>query len=148
MWRMLRNAALFAAAAALAAPVVAEHRKEVDGLVINIGVVPVSDLMRADSYERSQHREPTTSATHHIVVGVADAKSGTPIGDARVTLELVDPRGGTQRKTLERGDAGGVPDYSGLFRFGWSGSYKLKVSVARGGAATVTSNFTWKQETY
>lgn len=149
MWRLTASAALFAAAAAavVAAPV-AEHRKVVDGLAINIGVVPASQLMRSDAYERSAHRDPGTGATHHVVVGVAEARSGTPIGDAQVTLELVDPHGGTQRKVLERGNAGGVPDYSGLFRFGWSGAYKIRVNVARAGAAPVTSTFSWTQDGY
>ena len=65
-----------------------------------------------------------------------------------MTLELVDPRGGNQRKILERGDAGGFPDYSGLFRFGWSGGYKLRVTVARAGAAPVTSTFSWTNDRY
>jgi hypothetical protein len=132
----------------LAGTASAEHRKIVDGLAINIGVVPATQLLRADSYERAMHRERATNATHHVVVGVAEAKSGAPVGDARVTLELVDPRGGTQRQTLELGDAGGVPDYSGLFRFGWSGAYKLKVNVARSGSAPVTTTFSWTQDGY
>lgn len=148
MWRLLRGAALIAAAAVIAAPVSAEHRKVVDGIAINIGVVPVKQLMRNDAYERSVHRDPAANATHHIVVGVADSKSGVPIDDAQVTLELVDPRGGTQRSTLARGNAGGFPDYSGLFRFGWSGDYKLRVNVTRAGAAPVTATFAWKQDTY
>jgi hypothetical protein len=132
----------------LAGAASAEHRKIVDGLAINIGVVPVTQLLRTDAYERSMHRERAATATHHVVVGVAEAKSGAPVGDARVTLELVDPRGATQRQTLERGDAGGVPDYSGLFRFGWAGAYKLKVNVARAGSAPVTTTFGWSQDGY
>ena len=147
MGRLLRSAALIAAAVLIATPTSAEHRKVVDGIAINIGVVPAAQ-MRADAYERSMHRETGTSATHHVVVGVADAQSGAPIGDAQVTLELVDPRGGTQRKALERGNAGGFPDYSGLFRFGWSGAYKLRVTVARAGAAPVTSTFAWTQDAF
>lgn len=148
MRRLLRSAALVAAAALIAAPASAEHRKVIDGIAINIGVVPAAQLLRTDAYERSMHREPGTGATHHVVVGVAEAKSGAPIGDAQVTLELVDPRGGTQRKALERGNAGGFPDYSGLFRFGWSGAYKLRVTLARAGAAPVTSTFARTQDTY
>lgn len=148
MGQILRTAAVIAVAALVAAPAAAEHRKVVDGVAINIGVVPASQLMRVDSYERSMHRDAATAATHHVVVGVAEAKSGAPIGDARVTLELADPRGGVQRKVLERGDAGGVPDYSGLFRFGWSGAYKLRVSVARAGTPPVTATFAWTQDGY
>ena len=145
MERVLRGMAALAVAAVIAGPVFAEQRKVVDGLVINVGVVSASQLMRNDAYERSMHRDAAANATHHVVVGVADAKSGAPIGDAQVTLELVDPRGGTQRRTLDRGDAGGIPDYSGLFRFGWSGTYKLRVNVVRAGAAPVNSTFNWTQ---
>ena len=148
MTQILRTALLIAAATLIAAPAAAEHRKVVDGLAINIGVVPAAQLLRIDAYERSSHREAAAAATHHVVVGVADAKSGQPIGDARVTLDLVDPRGGTQSRTLTRGDAGGFPDYSALFRFGWSGAYKLRVKVERAGAAPVASTFTWTQDSY
>jgi hypothetical protein len=122
MLHIARKTALVAAAVLLAAPVAAENRK--------------------------MHKEASTAATHHVVVGVTEVKSGAPVGDARVMLELVDPRGGVQRKTLERGDAGGVPDYSGLFRFGWGGAYKLRVSVTRAGASPVTTTFAWNQEGY
>ena len=148
MLHIVRNTALIAATVLFAATAAAEHRKIVDGLAINIGVVPVSQLMRSDSYERQAHKEAATGATHHVVVGVTDAKSGAAVGDARVMLELVDPRGSVQRKTLERGDAGGGPDDSGLFRFGWAGAYKLRVSVARAGAAPATATFNWNQDGY
>jgi signal transduction protein with GAF and PtsI domain len=84
MRRLLRSAALIAAAALIAMPVSAEHRKVVDGIAINIGVVPAAQLMRTDAYERSMHREPGTSATHHVVVGVPDAKSDACHVDLRM----------------------------------------------------------------
>jgi len=148
MLQILRCAAVLAAVAVLAAPVAAEHRKIVDGLEINLGIVPVPQLMRVDAYERSMHREAPANATHHVVVGVADAKGGTPVPNARVTLELVDPRGGRQIRQLSPGDAGGVPDYSGLFRFGWSGAYTLRVVVARADAAPVKASFRWVEDEY
>jgi hypothetical protein len=67
MRRLLRSAALIAAAVLIATPASAEHRKVVDGIAINIGVVPAAQ-MRADAYERSMHREAGTSATHHVDV--------------------------------------------------------------------------------
>jgi hypothetical protein len=148
MTRILRATALLAVAALIATPALAENRKVVDGLEINIGVVPATQLLRTDAYERSSHREAEPNATHHVVVGVADARTGEPIGDARVSLELVDPRGATQSRTLVRGDAGGRPDYSGLFRFGWSGGYKLRVNVERTGSAPVRTTFAWTQASY
>jgi hypothetical protein len=127
------------------APAGAEHRKVVDGVAINIGVVPAAQLLETDAYERASHRSGPPDTTHHVVVGVSDARSGAPIGDARVTLELTDPRGATQTKPLLRGDAGGVPDYSELLRFGWAGDYRLRVTVQRAGAAPVVSTFRWTQ---
>jgi hypothetical protein len=132
-------------AVALLAPAEAEQRKIVDGVAINIGVVPAAPLLKADAYERASHRGAQPDATHHVVVGVSDARSGVPIGDARVTVELTDPHGATQRRPLLRGDAGGVPDYSELFRFGWAGDYRLQVTVQRDHAAPVQSVFRWTQ---
>lgn len=130
-------------------PAAAEHRKEVDGLVISIGVVPTEQLLRTDAYERSSHRTAAASATHHVVVSVAEAASGGPVGDATVAVELVDPKGGRQLKRLIRGDAGGVPDYSELFRFGWSGTYQLRVKVERGpDKAPVQTTLAWTEATY
>ena len=127
----------------------AEHRKEVDGLVINVGVVPTGQLLRTDAYERSSHRTAAANATHHVVVSVADAASGRPVGDATVAVELVDPKGGRQTRTLIRGDAGGIPDYSELFRFGWSGTYQVWVKVERGpDKAPVRTTLAWTEATY
>jgi hypothetical protein len=139
---------MLAVAALIAAPALAEHRKVVNGLEINIGVVPAAQLLRADPYERSSHQEAAANATHHVVVGVADARTGAPIGDARVSLDVVDPRGATQSRTLVAGDAGGRADYSGLFRFGWAGGYKLRVNVERAGAPPVRTTFAWTQDGY
>ena len=148
MNRLIPTATLLAVTLLIGPPAFGEHRKVVDGLAINIGVVPAAQLLRADAYERVAHREMATNATHHVVVGVADARTGEPVGDARVSLELVDPRGAMQSRTLIRGDAGGQPDYSGLFRFGWSGAYKLRVNVERGSAAPVRTTFAWTQDGY
>jgi hypothetical protein len=139
---------MVAIAAPVVTPALAEHRKVVNGLEINIGIVPAAQLLRTDAYERLSHREPATNATHHVVVGVADAKTGEPVAGARVSLEIVDPRGATQSRTLVAGDAGGRADYSGLFRFGWSGAYKLRVNVDRSGAAPVRATFEWTQDGY
>jgi hypothetical protein len=35
-----------------------------------------------------------------------------------------------------------------VFRFGWAGPYKLRVSVARAGTPPVTATFTWNQDGY
>lgn len=146
MMRFVQAAAVVALAGGLsAASGQAEHRKIVDGLAINVGITPAAQLLESDAYERASHGGAAPDATHHVVVGVADAKTGAPVGDAKVTLELVDPRGGTQSKVLVRGDAGGFADYSELFRFGWAGDYSLRVTVQRAGGTPVQSRFRWTQ---
>ena len=145
---LLRIAVAGLTAGLFAMPSCAEHRKVVDGVAINIGVVPATQLLRADPYERAIHRTAAADATHHVVVAVANAQTGDAIGDARVTLELVDPRGGTQRKPLVRGEPGGAPDYSEMFRFGWAGEYRLRVTVERAGASPVKTVFGWTQAGY
>jgi hypothetical protein len=140
--------ALAAATCLAAAPAVAEHRKVVGGLVINIGVVPAAALVRADAYERSSHPGALGRGTHHLVVSVADESTGRPVGDGRVTVELVDPKGSRQSKMLIRGDAGGFPDYSEVFRFGWTGSYQVKVNVERASTAPVRASFSWTHAGY
>jgi hypothetical protein len=146
MMGWVRIAAVAALAGGLsAAAAQAEHRQIVDGLAINVGITPAAQLLDSDAYERASHRSAARDATHHVVVGVSDANTGKPVGDAKVTLELVDPRGGRQSKPLLRGDAGGFADYSELFRFGWAGDYSLRVTVQRAGGTPVESRFRWTQ---
>lgn len=146
MMRWVQIAAVAALAGGVsAAAAQAEHRQIVDGLAISVGVTPSAPLLNNDAYERASHRGAAPDTTHHVVVGVADAKTGAAVGDAKVTLELVDPRGGRQNKVLLRGDAGGIADYSELFRFGWAGDYSLRVTVQRAGGTPVHSRFRWTQ---
>jgi hypothetical protein len=48
-----------------------------------------------------------------------------------VVVEVIDPKGHAEKKPLLRTSAAGMPDYSELFVFGWSGSYVVRVSVAQ-----------------
>ena len=142
----LAHTGLLALALAAAMPAAADHRKTLGGIEINIGVVPAAALLRVDAQERSIHAAAPTTATHHVVVGVSDARTGERIAGARVTLDVEDPRGGLQSAQLDAAALRGYPDYSGLFRFGWSGPYRLHVRVVRPDAAPVSATFNWIQE--
>ena len=58
-------------------------------------------------------------------------------------VEVIDPQGKAVSKPLLHTSAAGMPDYSELFVFGWSGTYTLRVNVVPGkGAKPVKTSFT------
>lgn len=122
----------------------AEHQKAIDGMVINIGVVPASKAAKFPS-ETEKHGATYTSGAQHILVSLSDAKTGGHIADARVTLDLRDPKGKSQKKLLVAGSTAGIPDYSEIFDFGWSGQYRIRVTIERqSGKRPVTANLKWQ----
>ena len=48
----------------------------------------------------------------------------------------------SETKPLLHTQSGGLPDYSELFTFGWSGEYKVRVIIKRPGAAPIETLFT------
>jgi hypothetical protein len=138
-------ARLFAAALIAALPALpawAQQMKTVDGLVVNLGLMPAEQAMRVDGH-RDAHPDKFPSGSQHILITLADEKTHRPIGDADVLVELVDPKGKAVAKPLVHTSAGGMPDYSELFVFGWSGSYTLRVSITPAkGAKPVKTSFT------
>ena len=114
------NFPTFLAASALglalvASPLSAQQMKKVEGIVVNIGIVHALEV----------------GGAQHVIVSLAEEKSGARIGDAEVSIELQDPQGRQQRKAMMAMFTAGFPDYSEMFNFGWSGRYTLRVSRAR-----------------
>lgn len=135
-------AALLLAAVLAASPVSAQQRKTVEGIVINIGIVNALMAEHVDS-QHGVHQGGHGSGAEHIVVSLADAKSGARIAGANVAIEVKDPKGKIQRKPLMAMTTAGVPDYSEVFDFGWSGKYSLRVTVTpKGAAKPVKTRFT------
>jgi len=134
--------ALLFAAALAAAPVSAQQRKTVEGIVINIGIVNALMAEHVDA-QHGVHQGGHGSGAEHIVVSLADAKSGARIAGAEVAIELKDPKGRIQRKALMAMTTSGVPDYSEVFAFGWSGKYSLRLTVTpKGATKPVSTRFT------
>lgn len=125
--------ALFLAAALLAQQALAQRSATVSGVVINIGLVSALEAEHVDA-QHGVHKGGHGSGAEHIIVSLADAKSGARIGDAAVVVEVRDPRGKVQRKPLMGMITSGVPDYSEVFDFGWSGNYTVRVNVTPKGA--------------
>lgn len=122
--------ACFAAVLAMlvALPVSAQQAKTADGLLINFGLMSAEHAIHAQGH-RDAHPEKFPSGSQHILIALTDQKTAKPIGDAEVVVEVIDPKGKTERKALLRTSAAGMPDYSELFVFGWSGKYAVRVSV-------------------
>ena len=120
--------------ALVAAPASAQQMKKVKGIVINIGMVDALMAEHVDA-QHGVHKGGHGSGAEHIIVSLADEKSGARIADAEVSVELRDPKGKLQRKPMMAMITSGFPDYSEVLHFGWSGKYTLRVSIMRKGMA-------------
>ncbi len=133
-------AAVFAALPAL--PAMAQQMKTLDGLVINFGLMSAEKAVHAEGH-RDAHPDKFPSGSQHILVTLADEKTSGRIGNAQVEVEVIDPKGKASKKPLLHTSAAGMPDYSELFVFGWSGTYSVRVNVTPGnGAKPVKTRFT------
>ncbi len=125
-----------------ASAAIASHEKTVNGLIINIGIVPASQALGFPAESASHAKEPPSGAKH-LVVSLSDAKTGKHIEDARVRAEIRDPKGAVHRKQLIRTETAGRADYSEVFVLGWAGSYRIRIQVERPGAKPVRADFRW-----
>ncbi|HEU4925035.1 MAG TPA: hypothetical protein VFT23_18390 [Burkholderiales bacterium] len=137
--RALAAAAL--SAALVAAPAAAQQMKTVGGVVVNIGIISAIAAKHADA-RHGVHKGGHGSGMEHVVVSLAEEKSGARIGDADVTIEVKTPKGSVQKKPALPMVTAGYPDYSEVFDFGWSGSYVVRVSVKRKAAKPIEAVFT------
>jgi len=127
-------AAVALGAALVALPAAAQQMKTVGGVVVNIGIISAIAAEHADA-QHGAHTGGHGSGMEHVVVSLAEEKSGARIGDAEVTIEVKNPKGSVQKKPALPMVTAGFPDYSEVFDFGWSGSYVVRVSVKRKAAA-------------
>jgi hypothetical protein len=137
--RLLAAAALGASLTAL--PAAAQQMKTVGGVVVNIGIISAIAAEHADA-RHGVHKGGHGSGMEHVVVSLAEEKSGARIGDADVTIEVKTPKGSVQKKPALPMVTAGYPDYSEVFDFGWSGSYVVRVSVKRKAAKPIEAVFT------
>jgi hypothetical protein len=112
------------------APVSAQQSRSVSGIVINLGIVPAEVALQADGH-RDMHPAHPPSGSQHLLITLDEEKTGQRIGDAEVEIEVTDPHGHVEKKPLLHTQAGGFPDYSELFRFGWEGEYAIRVIITR-----------------
>ena len=119
-----------------------QQRRTVEGVEIDIGIVNSLMAQHVDS-QHGVHQGGHGPGMQHVVVSLGEAKAGKRIAGAGVAIELKDPKGRIQRKSLMPMTTAGVPDYSEVFDFGWSGKYDLRVTVmSKETARPVSARFT------
>jgi hypothetical protein len=141
---VLQRLGLFAAAAALVFvwPASAQQSKTVDGLVVNFGIMTAAQALGAEGH-RDAHPLHPPSGSQHLLVTLDDEKTGKRVDDAEVAIEVTDPRGHVEKKPLLHTQGGGLPDYSELFVFSWSGDYMIRVLITpKAAAKPVEARFT------
>ena len=125
-----------------ASAAIASHQKTVNGLIVNIGIVPARQALAFPAESASHAKEPPSGAKH-LVVSISDAKTGKHIEDAQVSVEIRDPKGTVHRKQLIRTETADRADYSEMLVLGWSGSYRIRIQVERPGSKPVRADFVW-----
>jgi len=106
-------------------PAAAQQTKAVSGIIVNFGLVPAEVALGAQGHSESHPPHPPPGS-QHLLITLDDERSGKRIGDAEVVIEVTDPHGRVEKKPLLHTQAGGFPDYSELFRFGWPGEYSIR----------------------
>ena len=140
--RIVGKVAAAALCAFVALPVSAQTQKTVNGLVINMGIMNSIDAEHTDA-QHGVHKGAHASGTLHILISLAEEKDGARVDDAKVSIEMKDPKGVVQKKALMPMVTSGYPDYSEVFEFPWSGKYQLHLTIERrGGARPIETTFT------
>jgi hypothetical protein len=135
----MKGIGVLAIAAMLAAASAAAQERKVDGLVINLGLMPAEKAVHALGHSEA-HPGAFPTGSQHVLITLDDAKTHRRIGDATVVVAVRGPKGWSEEKPLLHTQAAGVPDYSELFVFGTSGTYLLRVKItpAHGPKSTET----------
>src|ERR1051325_3836896 len=103
----MRISSLFMLAAAVALPAFAQQEMKVDGLVIELGVMPAEKAVHAAGHATA-HPQKFPSGSQHLLITVAEQKPGRRVPDGDVVFEVVAPRGRATTKTLIHTTAGRI----------------------------------------
>jgi hypothetical protein len=117
--------------AVVSTPACAQGSRTVEGMIINLGVVPAEVALTAAGH-RDAHPAHPPHGSEHVLVTLDDQTTGHRIGNAEVAVEVTDSHGRVEKKPMLHTQAGGLADYSELFVFGSSGKYSIRVIVTAG----------------
>jgi hypothetical protein len=142
--RVAASAALAFAASAAWAQVPGE--KTVDGVRFNVGVASVEQVLAlpASDPERNMHAHPYRHGTEHLVVALADARSGAPIGRANVTATVSRLGMEEQSRTLELMRFPGAPSWGDYFDMRAPGPYRIHLVASLPGRGPVAADFEYR----
>lgn len=141
--RIAGLASIFAAAL-LSMPSAAQQTKTVADVTIRYGIVNALEAEHVDA-QHGTHRGGHASGMEHLVVTLANAKTGAHIAGAKIVVDLRDSKGRTQSKSLRPMITSGYPDYSEVFSFGWSGRYAIRMKILlRDATKPVETRFTYR----
>lgn len=108
----------------------AQERRVLDGVVINIGWVDAAqaEQSRDHSAEHSAHLH--RKGVFHLLVSLADAQTGKPIEDATVMAVIDDPLDRVKRVALKKVKTGSYADFSEYLELGPVGRYNIGLEIA------------------
>ena len=119
----------------------ASNEVVVDGLRVELGVVPAEQLRGypRGSVESSMHGGvPKGSGYYHANVSLFDAATRAPIANARVEAEMVQAGTDAVKKPLEPMTINGAVSYGNYFRVMARTPYELTVRIRKAGANHVS----------
>lgn len=143
--------AMMAAGAVLASTAWAQvpGEKAVGGVLVNVGVAPVEqiDALPAGRPERAMHADHPANERDHLVVALADARTGKSIRQADITATVSRLGMAESRQALDRMDEFGTTSWGGYFDLREHGPYVIRLRVTRPGhSAPIVTDFVYRAQ--
>jgi hypothetical protein len=108
----------------------AQERRVLDGLVINIGWVDAARAKQSPEHSAEHRAHAHRKGVYHLLVSLADAKTGKTIEDATVVAVIDDPLDRVKRVPLKKGKTGDYTDFSEYLELGPVGRYNIGLEIA------------------
>lgn len=109
--------------------------KTAGGILFRIGLAGPETVAQhsARHAETGMHGNRPRSGMDHVVVVLADARSGERISDAVVSLELDRPGADHVRREMDRMEVQGAASYGAYVDLRQKGPYRIRIRAARPG---------------
>jgi len=121
--------------------------KSVDGVRVSVGIATVEQIeaLPTGRPERAMHATHARNDRDHLVVALADQRTGRAIERASVTATVSRLGMSEDRRALGRMEEAGTTSWGGYFDLREPGPYVIHVEVARPGwALPIVADFTYR----